>query len=70
MLYFLAVVTVGFQNDTYTVSEGNGALDVCVTVSGMRERGILVSLATKTGTAEGLFVIVMCCNPYYDGYVM
>ena len=53
ILAYSTAVRVGFQLDSYTVSEDKGKLEVCVVVSGERDIDISVNLTTQGGTAEG-----------------
>ena len=53
ILAYPTAVTVGFQVESYTVIEDEGTLEVCVDVSGERERDISVNLTTNEGTALG-----------------
>ena len=52
-LVYSTAVIVGFQLESYTVSEDEGTLEVCIVVNGERERGFSFILATNEGTAEG-----------------
>ena len=44
---------VSFAQDSYTVSEGNGSVQVCVSLTGIIEREVLVQLTFEDGTATG-----------------
>ena len=46
-------VVVGFQHKTYSISEGNGSVEVCVQVSGVLQSSLHLSLTTVDGTATG-----------------
>ena len=46
-------VVVGFKHKTYTISEGNGSVEVCVQVSGALQSSLYLSLATVDGSATG-----------------
>ena len=52
-LVYSTAVTVGFQMESYTVGEDEGTLEVCIFMSGERERGFSVDLLTPGGTALG-----------------
>ena len=48
------VVDIGFENETYTVSEGQGSVMVCVRVmSGGLGRDVEVTLVALDGSAVG-----------------
>lgn len=48
-------VTVGIEMETYSSSEGDGVVEVCVVVvTGTLDREISVSLATSPGSAQGI----------------
>ena len=47
------IVTVGVQNESYTVDESDGQLPVCVTLTGEIERAVQVTFHTEAGTALG-----------------
>ena len=44
---------VSFAQDSYTISEGNGSVHVCASLTGMIEREVLVQLTFEDGTAIG-----------------
>ena len=44
-------VVLGFEHETYTISEGNGSVEVCVKVSGVPQSSLHLSLTTVDGTA-------------------
>ena len=49
---FLLTVILGFENATYSISEGNGSVEVCVQVKGGVLRSSLsLSLTTVDGNA-------------------
>ena len=52
-LVYPTAVTVGFQRESYSVIEDEVTLEVCVVVSGERERDFSVDQITQGGTAEG-----------------
>ena len=49
----LPTVVVGFEHASYSISEGNGSVEVCVQVSGILQSSLSVSLTTVDGTATG-----------------
>ena len=46
-------MVVGFDNESYSISEGNGSVEVCVQVSGILRSSLSVSLTTVDGAATG-----------------
>ena len=46
-------VVVGFEHKTYSISEGNGSVEVCVKVSGVLQSSLRLSLTTVDGDATG-----------------
>ena len=46
-------VVVGFERETYSISEGNGSVEVCVKVSGVLQSSLRLSLTTVDGNAIG-----------------
>ena len=47
-------VVLGFENEVYTVNEGDGEVEVCVSVlSGAPQRSVIVSLCTENNNAIG-----------------
>ena len=50
---YLSVVTVGLQQTSYSIGEGNGSLSVCVVINRTAERNVVVSLVAITLTAQG-----------------
>ena len=46
------VVTVSFERNTYTVTEGEGQVEVCVDLSGPIERPVTVRLQSFPGNAS------------------
>ena len=44
---------VGFEHETYSISEGDGFVEVCVQVSGILRSSLSVSLSTVDGSATG-----------------
>ena len=50
---FLFTVILGFEHETYSISEGNGSVEVCVKVSGVLQSSLRVSLTTVDGNAIG-----------------
>lgn len=52
-------MTVGFNDSNYTVSEGDGSVNVCVHVTLQQERSIAdgaelnLAFITQSGTAQG-----------------
>ena len=52
-LIFFTVI-LGFKHKTYSTSEGNGSVEVCVQVkSGVLQSSLNLSLATVDGSATG-----------------
>ena len=51
------VVTAFLDEDGYTVSEVDGALEVCVVLDGFIDREVTVNLSTVNGTAIGIICI-------------
>ena len=49
----LSGVTVGLQQKSYSVGEGNGSLIVCVLINRTAERDVVVSLVAISLTAQG-----------------
>jgi len=47
------VVTIGFNQSTYIVTEGAGNVSVTVDVQGSLARDVVVTLSTVDGTAMG-----------------
>ena len=52
---YLSGVTVGLQQTSYSVGEGNGSLIVCVLINRTAERDVVVSLVAISLTAQGEF---------------
>ena len=50
---YLSGVTVGLQQTSYSVAEGNGSLIVCVLINRTAERDVVVSLVASSLTAQG-----------------
>ena len=46
-------MVVGFERETYNISEGDDSVEVCVQVSGILQSSLLLSLTTVDGTATG-----------------
>lgn len=46
-------MAVSFQQDTYTIIEGDGEVEVCVVLDGVINRDVAVELSTQDGTAGG-----------------
>ena len=46
-------VTIGFNQSSYTVTEGAGSVSVMVDVQGSLARDVVVTLSTVDGTAMG-----------------
>ena len=53
LLLLTVLVIVGFERETYSISEGNGSVEVCVKVSGVLQSSLRVSLTTVDGNAIG-----------------
>ena len=52
--FLLEGVFLGLNQDYYTVSESDGYLEVCVTLSNHTERVVMASLFAILGTASGI----------------
>ena len=50
---YLSGVTVGLQQKSYSVGEGNGSLRVCVLINRTAERDVVISLVASSLTAQG-----------------
>ena len=50
---FLFTVILGFEHETYSISEVNGSVEVCVKVSGVLQSSLRLSLTTVDGNAIG-----------------
>ena len=50
---YLSGVTVGLQQTSYSITEGNGSLSVCVVINRTAERDVVVSLVAISLTAQG-----------------
>ena len=50
---YLSEVTVGLQQTSYSITEGNGSLSVCVVINRTAERDVVVSLVAISLTAQG-----------------
>ena len=46
-------MVVGFEHESYNISEGNGSVEVCVRVSGIPQSSLRLSLTTVDGAAKG-----------------
>ena len=45
---------LGFERESYSISEGNGSVEVCIQVkTGVLQSSLSVSLTTVDGTATG-----------------
>ena len=55
-------VVVGFERKTYSISEGNGSVEVCVQVSGVLQSSLHLSLTTVDGTATGKQGYSLICS--------
>ena len=59
-MYYSSVHTdlliLGFEQDTYQVSEANNSVVVCVNITDSIERSVVIDLQTLDGTAQGLQV--------------
>ena len=59
-MYYFSVHTdlliLGFERDTYQVSEANNSVVVCVNITDNIERNVMIDLQTIDGTAQGLQV--------------
>ena len=47
------LLILGFEQDTYQVSEANNSVVVCVNITDSIERSVMVNLQTMDGTAQG-----------------
>ena len=56
-IYYSSVHAVlqilGFERDTYQVSEANNSVVVCVNITDRLERSVVINLQTMDGTAQG-----------------
>ena len=64
-MYFIiiTVVTAFLDEDGYTVSEADGALEVCVILDGFIDREVTIILSTVDGTAIGI-------SSLYNSYII
>ena len=46
-------MVVGFEHESYSISEGDGSIEVCVQVSGVLRSSLRLSLTTVDGDATG-----------------
>ena len=54
-MFFPAGVVIGLENDTLSVPEDGGEVEVCVAVlQGSLQRTVTVSFSTSDGTAFGI----------------
>ena len=53
LFFYLSEVTVGLQQTSYSITEGNGSLSVCVVINRTAERDVVVSLVAISLTAQG-----------------
>ena len=56
---------VEFVETAYTIDEGDGAVDVCVRISGMASSPIVVRLIATPDTAEGIHM----CTTHPTHYI-
>ena len=56
------VVTAFLDEDEYTVSEADGALEVCVVLDGFIDREVTVNLSTVDETAIGISSFILLYN--------
>ena len=49
----LPTVIMGFEHETYNITEGNSTIEVCIQVSGVPQSSLSVSLTTVDGDATG-----------------
>ena len=47
------LLILGFEQDTYQVSEANNSVVVCVNITDSIERSVVINLQTTDGTAQG-----------------
>ena len=56
-MYYSSIHTdlliLGFEQDTYQVSEANNSVVVCVNITDSIERSVVIDLQTLDGTAQG-----------------
>ena len=56
-MYYFSIHTdlliLGFEQDTYQVSEANNSVVVCVNITDSIERSVVINLQTLDGTAQG-----------------
>ena len=56
-----AVVTIGFENETYLSKEGQRSVEVCTRViNGGLQRNVEVTLVTQDGSAVGMLEKNQC----------
>ena len=58
------MVEVGFTQSVYTVGEGEGAIELFVTKSGLNAREVGVAFTTKDGTAMRKSPLSQCSLQY------
>ena len=51
--FFVTEVTIGFEQTTYSVSEGN-VLEVCAVLTGIVNRSLEVFVNSSSGNATGM----------------
>ena len=47
------LLILGFEQDTYQVSEANNSVVVCVNITDSIEKSVVISIQTMDGTAQG-----------------
>ena len=47
------LLILGFEQDTYHISEANNSAVVCVNITDSIERSVVISVQTMDGTAQG-----------------
>ena len=60
IVFLPTVVEVGIEHNSYTVMEGAGSLDICVTVQNnsiVLGTNLTLQLRSITGTAQGIYAL-------------
>ena len=51
--FLLTVVNVTFSEQSYTIGEGDGQVEICLVVMGITLRNVTIAVTTATATASG-----------------
>ena len=65
MIYFLILVQVSFQQNSYSVNEGS-AVSVSVVSSQARSQQYTINIVSRDNTARGIFIYILM----YDSHVI